>query len=319
MRTISVIPEFFTSAASKKYLESHVLPKLPCRRRTAIVQEGRFQINGLHFVWAIFWNDARGVDMAHFLITYLFHRYCQRTKIFCPSTLYHPKTMCPYSRLMILTGLFLLFCCTSVSAQECTITALLYQDDFSGDLRNWVVEQSEGGTTSIGDQQLEIDGGGTTVWFKERLSGPIMIEYDAVLVQEGGPNDNCRDLNCFWMAIAPRNPADLFDGWRSNSQKRGGEFRNYHDLRTYYAGIGGHKNTTSRFRRYSGHGNRPLLPEHDLKAEEFLLVPNEPLHVRILSCNEMLQYYLNDRLLFDFRDPQPYTYGCLPSGRFPIM
>lgn len=194
-------------------------------------------------------------------------------------------------------------------APEFVKTGMIYEDNFSGGLENWVVEQTSDGTTLVTGGELEINGGGATVWFKERISGPVMIEYDAVLIQEGGPNDNCRDLNCFWMAIAPRNPADMFDGWRSNSQVRGGVFSNYHELRTYYAGIGGHKNTTSRFRRYSGHGNRPLLPEHDLDDEEFLLIPNKILHVRIISCNEIVQYFINDKLFFDFRDPQPYTHG----------
>ena len=197
----------------------------------------------------------------------------------------------------------------SQTLPEYVKTGLIYSDDFSEGLNNWVVEQTPEGTTKVNNGELEIDGGGTTVWFKHRISGPVCFEYDAILIQNSGPNDNCRDLNCFWMAVAPKNPADLFDGWRSNSKQRGGVFASYHQLRTYYAGIGGHKNTTSRFRRYSGHGNRPLLPEHDLADNEFLLVPNKKLHVKIIACNEIIQYYINDRLFFDFRDPQPYTYG----------
>ena len=42
-------------------------------------------------------------------------------------------------------------------------------------------------------------------------------------------------------------------------------FAAYNDLKTYYVGLGGNRNTTTRFRRYIGDPEtRPLLPEHDL-------------------------------------------------------
>ena len=34
---------------------------------------------------------------------------------------------------------------------------------------------------------------GATVWFRPELSGPIRIEYDATMVQRGGPNDRVSD------------------------------------------------------------------------------------------------------------------------------
>ena len=48
---------------------------------------------------------------------------------------------------------------------------------------------------------------------------------------------------------------------------RSGTFADYNDLLTYYVGLGGNRNTTTRFRRYIGDPVlRPLLPEHDLSA-----------------------------------------------------
>ena len=53
-------------------------------------------------------------------------------------------------------------------------------------------------------------------------------------------------------------------------------FADYNDLKTYYVGLGGNRNTTTRFRRYIGDpATRPLLPEHDLSVADVLLVPNQ--------------------------------------------
>ena len=32
-------------------------------------------------------------------------------------------------------------------------------------------------------------------------------------------------------------------------------------------------------------------------------------HIRIIAHNGMIQYYRNDRLIFNFNDPHPYTSG----------
>jgi hypothetical protein len=64
-------------------------------------------------------------------------------------------------------------------------------------------------------------------------------------VAEGGPNDQVSDLNVFWMATNR-------DGTEPMSPFRGGRFEAYNDLRTYYVGLGGNRNTTTRFRRYIG-------------------------------------------------------------------
>lgn len=182
---------------------------------------------------------------------------------------------------------------------------LLYQDDFSGDLSQWVVEQVEGGTTKVHGGQLEInDAKGCTVWFKEKLGGPIMIEYDAVMVKRGGEYDRVSDLNCFWMAVDPKNPEDLFA-----DKGRGGVFPNYHPLRLYYMGYGANKNTTTRFRRYPGGGERPVLPEHDLRDKKYTHVPNKVLKVKIIADGETIQYWRDGEKVIDFEDKNPFTEG----------
>ncbi len=208
-------------------------------------------------------------------------------------------------------ALFLIYTLMSgtLYCQGFVLDKLLHEDDFSKDMTQWIIEQTPDGKSGIRDGQLEIDGGGTTLWFRELLNGPVMIQYEATLIQNGGPNDNCRDLNAFWMARHPRAPYDLFEGWRSNSESRGGSFKNYHELRTYYTGVGGNKNTTTRFRRYTGHGDRPLLPEHDLRDSSFLLKPNKTYLVQLVANGSEIQYLLDGRRLFSVNDPDPYTSG----------
>jgi len=179
---------------------------------------------------------------------------------------------------------------------------LQVEESFEGDLSNWVVEQNKG-TVKIVDGQLEIDdGGGATVWFKHQLQGPIRIEYDVTLVDEGGPHDRVSDLNCFWMAIDPRHPENLF----FNGHGRTGVFKQYHGLRLYYVGYGGNENKTTRFRRYTGTGERPLKPEHDLKRSNRA---NQRVRIRVEADGEHIRYWHGDRLVYDVRDPEPYREG----------
>jgi hypothetical protein len=173
---------------------------------------------------------------------------------------------------------------------------LLFSDDFTQGLSRWSVELERPGLVEAKGGILKIDvPAGATVWFQPELSSPVIIEYDAILIRGGGPNDRVSDLNCFWMA----------DG---GGRTRSGKFADYNDLRTYYVGQGGNTNTTTRFRRYIGDQQlRPLLPEHDLTAP--LLQPNREIHVRLVAKGSLVQYWNNERLIFDYRDPEPYTRG----------
>lgn len=185
-------------------------------------------------------------------------------------------------------------------------STLLYQDDFNDDLSSWKVEQMPGGVSEIRNNKLEIDDvSGCTIWFKKELSGPIMIEYDTYIISDGGENDRVSDMNCFWMATDVEHPNDLF----KNSTGRHGKFTNYDGLRLYYMGVGGHDNSKTRFRRYVGNGERPLLEEHDFTKSEFLLEPNTTYHIRIIAFDNVVQYYRNGVKMIDFYDADPYTKG----------
>ncbi len=183
---------------------------------------------------------------------------------------------------------------------------ILYQDNFEGDLSNWVVEQMPGGSVHVNNGKLEIeDAKGCTVWFRKKLEGPVMIEYEALIIKQDGPHDRGSDLNCFWMAQDPKAYDDLFAG----SRTRGGRFFNYDSLRLYYVGYGANHNSTTRFRRYIGTGDRPVLPEHDLSDEQYMLKYNVPIKIQLIADGQRIAYVRDGELIYDVHDPDPYTDG----------
>lgn len=186
-----------------------------------------------------------------------------------------------------------------------TIGELLHHDDFTNGLDQWVTELQSGGSVTAKGGVLDVDvPAGATVWFKPELESPVLIEYEATVVMAGGENDRLSDLNCFWMARDSRNRDDLF------AVPRNGTFAQYHPLLTYYVGLGGNDNTTTRFRRYIGSPTtRPLLPEHDLRDPADLLVRGQTERIRLVAAGPIVQFYRNDRRVFDFVDNDPYTTG----------
>jgi hypothetical protein len=179
-------------------------------------------------------------------------------------------------------------------------------DDFKSDRGQWVVEQVSGGRVIIKDGVLEIeDAGGCTAWWREKLVAPVVIRYEATVIDAGGPHDRVSDLNCFWMASDPRR-ADLL----APGHGRTGKFDEYDALRTYYVGQGGNTNTTTRFRRYAGDGRKPLLPEHDRRDPASLLEGNRPYRITIMALADgTVRYLRDDVLVFEFKDPAPLKEG----------
>jgi hypothetical protein len=182
----------------------------------------------------------------------------------------------------------------------------IHRDDFRNGLANWVVETERGGSISASAGVLDVDvPAGATLWFRHALRSPVAIDYDVTAVSEGGPNDQVSDVNCFWMATDPRAPSGDVLGHR-----RSGAFADYDELNTYYAGIGGNRNTSTRFRRYVGRRNdRPLLPQHDLSAPADLLEPGRRYHIRLVAAGPRIALIRDGRTLFELDDPAPYTQG----------
>lgn len=208
--------------------------------------------------------------------------------------------MRPRSVLLPGAALFLAACVHSASP------TVLHRDDFRGDLAQWAVEQMPGGRVRIADGALEIeDAEGCTVWFRKKLSTPVVVSWETTFIEAGGPHDRVSDLNCFWMASDPQHPELLAPG-----HARTGRFSTYDSLRTYYVGYGGNTNSTTRFRRYDGSGARPLLPEHERTTPEFLLKGGQAFRIRVEAHRDgTIRYWRNDELVFEWKDPQPLTEG----------
>lgn len=196
--------------------------------------------------------------------------------------------------------------CTSLKdASTVELGALLASDDFTRGLNQWIVELEQPGSVRTLDGVLDIDvPAGATLWFKPELSGPVAIVFEATAVSAGGANDRVSDLNVFWMAHNKTEPVAPF------AQPRSGKFADYNDLLTYYVGLGGNSNTTTRFRRYIGDPvTRPLLPEHDLSTPDALLIPNRRQTITLIANGSRIEYWRDDTRLVQYEDPAPYARG----------
>ena len=119
------------------------------------------------------------------------------------------------------------------------------------------------------------------------------------MIDAGGTNDRVSDMNVFWMATNPANPDGMI--------KRDGKFSSYDNLNLYYAGVGGHYNKFTRFRKYNSDGEKPVLKEYADAAH--LLVGNKKYSIKIIVNNGLIQYYLNDELYWELKDETPYKEG----------
>lgn len=178
---------------------------------------------------------------------------------------------------------------------------LLYKDDFDPALKNWVAEfpakQESGVTAKKGKLVIDVQDG-ATVWFTKKLPDNILIEYTRTVIIKGGRNDRLSDLNQFCMAADPAN---------DNLFTRKGAFGEYDSLRLYYVGMGGNTNTTTRFRKYTGNGERVLYG--DSTDKEHLLQANKEYQIRTVVYKGFVQFFVNGSRFFSFRDPEPLHDG----------
>jgi len=178
---------------------------------------------------------------------------------------------------------------------------LLYKDNFDSGLKNWISESrpTPNSKIAVKDRQLVIDvEGGATVWFNKKLLGNILIEYKRKVIIDKGTNDRLSDLNQFWMANDPKN---------KNLFTRTGVFSDYDSLQLYYVGFGGNSNTTTRFRKYTGTGERVLYS--DLTDKAHLLEPNKEYLLTITVYKGTTKFFVNKKELFSFEDPEPLKQG----------
>ncbi|ASB50567.1 DUF6250 domain-containing protein [Alkalitalea saponilacus] len=180
---------------------------------------------------------------------------------------------------------------------------LIFSDDFSNGLNKmkWVVEidSTPQSRVYVENGQLITDTeGGVTVWLNKELSGNYIIEYQRTVMVEDGINDRLSDLNQFWMASDPNN---------ENLFTRSGKFEEYDDLSQYYVGVGGNYNTTTRFRKYDGYGERIIIEEKN--EPPYLLEANTTYNVKIKVNNGNISFWMNDLCYFEYEDSEPLTSG----------
>ncbi|MEJ8818630.1 DUF6250 domain-containing protein [Lacibacter sp. H407] len=178
---------------------------------------------------------------------------------------------------------------------------IIFEDNFQKDTKNWIAEfeQPVGSTLKIGNGILDINAAkGATVWYKKKLSGNVMITYTATVIDSAGKNERVSDLNVFWMASNPKSD-QMF--------QQNGKFSSYDNLHLYYAGIGGHDNSTTRFRKYAGSEGKEILKEYTDK--EHLLEGNKKYAIKIVVDNGLVQYFINEILFWEFKDAAPYKEG----------
>jgi hypothetical protein len=204
-------------------------------------------------------------------------------------------------------GLLAAVAVVALSAAVRGETAVATGIAFQPGLAEWKVEQMPGGTVRVDNGTLVIeDSAGCTVWLRRKLTAPVEISYDVTVVSRGGPHDRVSDVNCFWMATDPKVP----DGCPfAGGVERTGKFEDYDSLRTYYVGMGGNANTTTRFRRYAGDGAKPLLPGHDLAGPRVLLSANRTYHIRVVARDGVAEFWRDGERIFAYRDPAPLTSG----------
>lgn len=156
---------------------------------------------------------------------------------------------------------------------------------------------------------------GLTLWHKQKMSGNVVIEYDARIVVEennGEKWNRLSDLNCFWMASdkTAKNGNVL-----EKATKRKGVFVNQYALQLYYLGYGGNHNSTTRFRRYDGDARgvndakfRPAILR-EYKNKDHLLKENHWYHIRLEQDNGHIRYTIDGECLVDYLDIHPFKSG----------
>lgn len=180
---------------------------------------------------------------------------------------------------------------------------LIYAENFEKPLNPgiWKAEIAPlpNSTVSVKNEKLVLDTeGGVTVWYNKELTGNIEIEYDWTVVVDGGKNDRVSDLNQFWMAHDPRN---------SNLFTRTGKLEDYDSLALYYVGMGGNTNTTTRFRKYPGNGERVLIQEY--LDKEHLLTANHTYKITILVRDGVSEFWVDGKKFFSYKDQAPLNKG----------
>jgi rhamnogalacturonan endolyase len=173
--------------------------------------------------------------------------------------------------------------------------SLLFRDEFNtNDTSNWMIEKTYSPNEIVARKNGKLlfdTHGGVTAWYVHELTGNYYIRFKRTIIINGGKNDRLSDCNVFWMATDP------LHNW---SFKRKGDFNEYDSLSMYYVGMGGNYNTTTRFRRYDGKGEKKIIGE--FADSSHLLQANKVKDGRT-------QFKVDGQSYFSFADTQPLARG----------
>ena len=192
---------------------------------------------------------------------------------------------------------------------------LLAEDDFM-DLSNWVVqqqtpdanpEQNPYARTIDGVLDVNSPGRGTTVWFRQKLSGPVAVVYRVKCpsLPDSTKRYCPRDINCFWHCTDPAAADDVLVYGKDG--KYNGSFGSYHGMHGYYASTGGAANTTTRFGRYprgkdeNGHPIPHIALTGRDGSPDFLIVPDKWHALQLVAFNDTVQYIVDGRVVYQIR------------------
>lgn len=180
-----------------------------------------------------------------------------------------------------------------MTAKAAVAPAWRVRDDFATfDTSHWRAEIEHPGESHVGvrDGELIMDTqAGMTLWFGLRLTGAYRIEFERRVLLEEGANDRLSDMNVFWGAHELDGSAGL--------RPRDGVLASYDSLGTFYVGMGGNDNRTTRFRRYDGTLDRPLLGERHGPAN--LLEAGRRYAIVIEVDAQATRYRVDGRTLFE--------------------
>ncbi|HHW08923.1 MAG TPA: DUF4962 domain-containing protein [Firmicutes bacterium] len=173
--------------------------------------------------------------------------------------------------------------------------------DFSQDnanLADWVLEGTGKIGVAGGALVVEALNKDATIWHKQELYGDVLIEFTAHI----NPPLAAGNLNVFVYATDPLSGKPVYQGQRS------GAYAEYHTLPLYIFTFTGDQPDRSdatgwvRFRKDPGFS---LLAENP----NYKAITGRTYLVSILIEGGRFRYYLNEELVIDCTDPQPYRYG----------
>ncbi|WP_437920342.1 DUF6250 domain-containing protein [Sphingobacterium sp. LRF_L2] len=192
------------------------------------------------------------------------------------------------TQLLLLLGVFTIRQATA-QQQDSSLIAL-------ADPAHWRVEfeYPQQSKLELTDSVISIASfGGATLWLDSLLQEDYVIEYERMVVLDGEPYDRLSDFNQFWLAHEPTAHHEL--------KSRDGKLASYDSLDLFYVGMGGNYNSTTRFRKYDGKGERLLLAEKN--ETPYLLQPNVYYQIKTVVAPKKgyTAFYVNNKLLFKYK------------------